>query len=322
MMKTMSDKETPASPPQPCLATFNGLRQHSRPAFEKLLIGPLMIFGQEVTGGNYLEVLTLSKQMSVGKNFGPTYWKLHTLLVAETGFVGAFYRGFYPWGLIQCVKGVPVLFVQHEATYQLTHNDWCSQHTAEQLSGFMGGTVQAIFVCPLQKIKVAVVASQDLNNMTALQASANIVMKQGVFSLFDGIFPMMLRRSLDWGIRFGASSEIKNRIVASKRANGEVSPNVNGFELIGCGLVGGAFSASTHPIDNVITNSQKPLPFGTHRDVVAVIRRMATESGVHAFTRGWGIKVIDNAYHTAWMYGVGTILYDYMQQALQRPVYI
>jgi hypothetical protein len=79
----------------------------------------------------------------------------------------------------------------------------------------------------------------------------------------------------------------------------------------------------THPIDNVVTNSQKPMKeAGVNRDVGPVIRRMMGESGVHAFTRGWAVKVIDNAYHMAWMYGVGTILYDYMQQALERPVYI
>jgi len=38
------------------LATSNASR--SRPAFEKLVIGPAMIFGEMITGGHYLEVLT------------------------------------------------------------------------------------------------------------------------------------------------------------------------------------------------------------------------------------------------------------------------
>lgn len=172
-----------------------------------------------------MEVLRLGKQMSVGRNFGPTYRQLHTMLVAESGLIGAMYRVFPPWGLIQCSKGVPVLFMQHEAMYQLTYGytHWCSPQAAETISGFMGVMAQAIFICPLQKVKIAVVATQDFNSMTASQAYLNIMMRQGGFSLFDGLVPMMLWRSLDWGIWLGASSEIKNMVLASKRAHGDKS---------------------------------------------------------------------------------------------------
>jgi len=62
----------------------------TRPAFEKLLIGPLMVFGEAITGGHYLEVLRLGKQMAPGK--APSYLGLHRSFVSETGFSGAFYR--------------------------------------------------------------------------------------------------------------------------------------------------------------------------------------------------------------------------------------
>ena len=62
----------------------------TRPAFEKLLIGPLMVFGEAITGGHYLEVLRLGKQMAIGT--APSYWILHRSFVSETGFRGAFYR--------------------------------------------------------------------------------------------------------------------------------------------------------------------------------------------------------------------------------------
>jgi hypothetical protein len=53
------------------------------------------------------------------------------------------------------------------------------------------------------------------------------------------------------------------------------------------------------------------------RDLLSVIRRMYHESGSQAFTRAWGIKVVDNAYHMAWMYGIGTVAYDYTQRAIR-----
>lgn len=126
---------------------------------------------------------------------------------------------------------------------------------------------------------------------------------------------MMMRRSLDWGIRFSVSSEVKSWVVKQKQAKG-VSTDLAMHELIFCGLIGGACSASTHPIDNIITNSMKPLPPGKSRAMIPVIRRMYKESGVRAFTRGWDIKILDNAYHMAWMYGVGTVVYDYMRKAM------
>ena len=267
--------------------------RRSRPAFEKLLIGPAMVFGEMITGGHYLEVLRLGKQMAVGHEAAPSYWRLHTSLVHESGtFWGAFYRGFMPWGLVQCAKGVPVLFVQHESMYQLQAKAGWSSASAERASGFMGGLSQALFVNPFQKVKVTVVACEQMNALSPVQALQTVVRRNGLLSLYDGVVPMMMRRSLDWGIRFGVSAEVKHWMLQQKSPDDQ---KLTAAENIFCGLVGGAFSASTHPIDNMITNSQKPMPAGKRRDLVAVVQRMYRESGVKAFTRGWGIKVIDNA---------------------------
>jgi len=48
-----------------------------------------------------------------------SYTGIHNKLVSETGFMGAFYRGLWPWGVMQCVKGLPVLFVNSEVKYLL-----------------------------------------------------------------------------------------------------------------------------------------------------------------------------------------------------------
>jgi len=295
----------------------------TRPAFEKLLIGPVMVFGEMITGGHYLvrteivrlgrpvslpgerkntntspvfqEVLRLGKQMAVGREAAPSYWNLHTSFIEQSGFVGAFYRGFMPWGLIQCAKGVPVLFVQHESMYQLRARAGWSKNSAEKASGFLGGFSQAIFVNPFQKVKVSVVACEHMNALSPIQAFKTVIERHGFLSLYDGVVPMIMRRSLDWGIRFGVSNEVKNWVLDQKFANGEL-PKLTNLELLACGVIGGAASGGiTHPIDNVITNSQKPLLWhNARRDVISVVRRMYRESGHHAFTRGWAVKIVDN----------------------------
>lgn len=122
----------------------------SRPAFEKLAIGPAMVFGEAIAGGHYMDILRFRKQMFVGRHGAPSYWSLHKSAVLETGYFGAFYRGFYPWGLLQCVKGIPLLFVQNESMYQLQKRAGWTAYNAEKASGFLGGAVQGIFATPLQ----------------------------------------------------------------------------------------------------------------------------------------------------------------------------
>lgn len=267
-------------------------QNRTRPAFEKLLIGPTMVFGEMVTGGHYLEVLQIGKQMAVGPS-APSYWSLHSQFVQESGFVGAIYRGFRPWGLIQCAKGIPVLFVQHESLYQLHYRAGWSFDRAEVVSGFLGGAAQGVLVNPFQKVKVAVIASEHMNSLSPLQAVRAIVQQEGSLSLFDGVVPMVLRRSLDWGIRFGVSNNIKYLVEEQKHDRGQ-SSDLSFAELVGCGIVGGVAGTLTHPIDNMITASQKPLPLGAKKDLISVMRRMYQESGIKAFTRSWAIRVVDN----------------------------
>jgi hypothetical protein len=113
-----------------------------------------MVFGEMVTGGHYLEVLRLGKQMTVGRN-ASSYYSIHRTFVEESGgMVPAFYRGFLPWGLIQCAKGFPVLFVQHESMYQLQARAGWSPGAAEKASGFISGASQAFLINPFQKLMV------------------------------------------------------------------------------------------------------------------------------------------------------------------------
>lgn len=160
-------------------------------------------------------------------------------------------------------------------------------------------------------------ASETMNALTPVQAIRTITQQNGVTSLYDGVFAMMMRRSLDWGIRWTVSAEAKKHVIEQKRARNE-SEELTWAELVGCGVIGGAVSAVTHPLDNVITNSQKPLPAGAKRDLLSVARRMFHENGARAFTRGWEIKVVDSTYHMAWMYGIGTVVYESMRKSVDE----
>ena len=97
-----------------------------------------MVLGEKFTGGHYLEVLRLGKQMAIGSTQeSPSYFDLHKNFVSEgNGYIGgAFYRGFFPWSLLECLKGMPVLFAQNEFVYQLKTKTGLSEKKAERVSG-------------------------------------------------------------------------------------------------------------------------------------------------------------------------------------------
>ena len=264
-----------------------------RPAFEKLLIGPAMVLGESLAGGHYLDVLCNRKQMICGR-VAPSYFQIHRALVSESGgFLQAYLRGFYPWGLIQCTKGLPVLFVQHESMHHMQQMG-IDQKTAGNMSGCIGGVAQAVFVTPFQKLKISVVAAgSDVRSLTPFEALTAVVRRDGVKGLFSGLVPTMFRGSIDWGIRFGISLHVKERMLEEKRNSSE-DAELSLIESMMCGLLGGATSALTQPIDNIVTNCQKPLPPGSARDVLSVVLRMYRESGMRAFTRSMGLTVIDS----------------------------
>jgi hypothetical protein len=166
--------------------------------------------------------------------------------------------------------------------------------------------------------QVTAVASNHVNSMPPMQAYKTVISENGILSLFDGLLPHVLRRSLAWGICFAVAGEVRNALIRYHHEHGgsDDKDDLKLYEMIGCGIVGGAVSALTHPIDNIMTNAQKPLPAGSSRDLVSVALRMHRESGYRAFTRGWGIRIVDNAYHVAWVYGVGTVVYEYVRRSL------
>eukprot|EP00520_Triparma_pacifica_P000020 CAMPEP_0118639278 /NCGR_PEP_ID=MMETSP0785-20121206/4135_1 /TAXON_ID=91992 /ORGANISM="Bolidomonas pacifica, Strain CCMP 1866" /LENGTH=230 /DNA_ID=CAMNT_0006530589 /DNA_START=341 /DNA_END=1030 /DNA_ORIENTATION=+ len=225
--------------------------------------------------------------------------------------MGAFYRGFLPWGVIQCVKGLPVLFVNSEVKYLLESKTDLRTRYIEPLAGVSGGIAQGFFVCPTQKLKVVAVADPKVAELGFMKAVRHLGSTQGYWSLMDGIAAMCMRRGLDWCIRFTVSSEIKKWFVERRRENGQ-DDKLTLVELMGCGMVGGAFSAITHPIDCIITNAQKPdgAEKGHKRDPISVARRIHATAGWGGFSRGLGVKIVDNSYHTMWMYGIGTFVYQ------------
>jgi hypothetical protein len=147
-----------APPPSPSPAGNAGtppplapvIEKPRKPALAKLVVGPTMALAEMSMLGHWMEMLKILKQSGVynktladvGKE--ASYGQIARQLWREEGWL-SLYRGFAPWGVIQCVKGVPVLFIQAESSFHLQKRG-VDRHQAEIAAGFLGGAGQVIYL--------------------------------------------------------------------------------------------------------------------------------------------------------------------------------
>lgn len=261
-----------------------------------LMIGSITSFSEMFLGGHYLESIKLSKQSS-----GSSYNNIITDLWKKDG-IKCFHRGFYPWGLIQSTKGIPLLYTQHNVSNLLEkYNISPSQNSI--ISGLVGGAVQGIYVTPLQRLKVLAITSDKKLSYNTTYFMKDIIKNHGIKSLFDGLTPTITRRSLDWGIRLYGIDYIANNYYNKKRKE------LNSSELIVSSIIGGSFSAVTTPIDVMITQLQKNNN-KNEKTKLDILQEFYHTNGPKGFTRGIVFRTIHTSWNTAFLYGLSGFLHD------------
>ena len=268
-----------------------------RPPFEQIVIAPFLVLGEMVTFGHYMESLKITKQ-ATGLSYpkiAKKFWKIDGPM--------SFYRGFFPYGFMQMGKGLPVLFTQSEVKYQLDKNTNLSNTHKGIISGVSAGITQGVVITPLQRLKTMAMTDTSNKGTNSTNLLLKSIKNNGVSSLFKGLQPMIIKRSIDWGIRFGVISRCNQWII--NKNGGDYKLTV--LDRIGTGFIGGAASCFTMPFDSWIANCQK---HSSNSSAIQVAKQMYKESGVLAFTRGLTMRVLHSGYHTAWMVGIGTFVYD------------
>jgi hypothetical protein len=270
----------------------------SRPSFEKLAIGPLLVLGEMTMLGHYMESLKIAKQ-ATGSSYpkiAKQFWKIDGPM--------SLYRGFYPYGLLQMGKGIPVLFTQGEVKYQLDKHTDLSNTNKGIISGISAGISQAFIITPLQRLKTSALTDTASKGSNSSKLLFNVIKNEGVSGLFKGLQPMIMKRSIDWGLRFGVISRCNQYIINKNGPGYELTP----FDKVCTGFIGGATSCITMPFDSWIANCQKHNQ--TNISTIQVAKNMYNEAGILAFTRGLTMRILHSGYHTAWMVGIGSIVFN------------
>eukprot|EP01004_Peranema_trichophorum_P005539 NODE_4395_length_1174_cov_6.364415_g3883_i0.p1 GENE.NODE_4395_length_1174_cov_6.364415_g3883_i0~~NODE_4395_length_1174_cov_6.364415_g3883_i0.p1 ORF type:complete len:300 (+),score=48.63 NODE_4395_length_1174_cov_6.364415_g3883_i0:61-960(+) len=275
-----------------------------RVAYEKLLIGPITVVGEMLTGGHWMEMLKIQRQAATYESYAAAakhMWQ-------QLGIAG-FYKGFWPWGFVQgCYKGLPVLFTQGEVKHRLV-DAGINPKTAGVLAGCTAGVIQGAMIAPTQRLK-SMVRTNPNAGAVSTHLITETIKREGVITVFRGIEVMMLRRGVDWGIRFYGVG-LAERFFVSRKPQGE--KKLSTVEAFAAGLFGGAFSALDHPLDVWVANCQKHRE-GASRPAGQVLKELMAESSqkglLKVWFRGVEMRLVHSAYHTAWMAGLGQVIFS------------
>eukprot|EP01117_Protostelium_nocturnum_P012925 TRINITY_DN4785_c0_g1_i1.p1 TRINITY_DN4785_c0_g1~~TRINITY_DN4785_c0_g1_i1.p1 ORF type:complete len:301 (+),score=108.57 TRINITY_DN4785_c0_g1_i1:113-1015(+) len=276
---------------------------------EKLVIGPLMVLGEMTTGGHYMEMVKIIKQAT-----NKSYATIVSDLWKQEGVLG-FYKGFLPWGMLQMVKGIPVLFIQAESNHRFKGMG-LDNKTSETLAGFVGGVGQGVFLTPTQRLKTIVMTDPKYGGAnapktvgqamgSASKVIVDVVKNDGIGSLFKGLGPMMGKRGFDWGLRFYGISASTTWFKGN-----DPTYKLTTFEKMLTGVFGGAVSTLTMPFDSWVSNCQKANKAGDKKGAIDVAREMYRTGGSGAFVRGWLMRLCHASYHTIWMTTLGQYFFE------------
>ena len=227
----------------------------------KLIIGPIVVLGEQITGGNVIDSLKVLKQ-STNKKYSQCFKQI----IRNDGLKGI-YRGYYPWGLIQSIKGIPLMYSNYICV-DIYSNFISNPLYTSILAGMSSGAVQALFTTPAQRLKTLAITDLHYNKINSTDLFRKIIRTNGIAGIYKGLYPTMLRRSLDWGI----------------------------------------ISTITTPIDVIIANSQKES--SKNKSIGKIVNQLIKKDGMKAFTRGYIARCASCGYHTAWVAGVGGIIFE------------
>jgi hypothetical protein len=265
----------------------------SDPAYEKIAIGAAMAVSEGIFCGNMMESAKILRQST----HQPYLTGLRGLY-QRGGLYGLLYTGYFPAGIFQAsTKGLPVLFVKGEVSKRLENQGW-KRNTAALLGGIASGIAQGVVVAPTQRLRS--LALTNTTGIPAMEHIRNTIKKEGLRTIIRGTPAMCARRGVDWALRFSTLEYIRRTLF-------DFSGEKKTWHTIAGAFLGGSVSALTLPLDCLIAQSQKT---GSTGNVIQVAKRMYAENGLNAFSRGLLGRVVHSGYHTCFVAGLGTVIYE------------
>lgn len=205
-------------------------------------------------------------------------------------------QGFWRGNGVNCIRVAPYAatqFASYEKYKRVMLGDRDSLTIVQRLAcGGLAGATATTFTHPLDVIRLRLSVNKDLVGIRG--ALKDILVENGVRSLYKGYIPTLLSLSPFIGINFAAFDTLKTYFLpkgVDKKNMGDHTVRV-----LGCGAAAGLFAQSIcFPLDTIRRRMQMK---GTnYKSVLHAVSEIATKEGVQGFYRGVvpnAIKIVPN----------------------------
>jgi solute carrier family 25 carnitine/acylcarnitine transporter 20/29 len=203
-----------------------------------------------------------------------------------------FYKGFSGPFIAQGVYKSVLFSVNSLTQKHLFHSS--RQGGALFVSGFISGSVNAVVVAPVEIIRTNLIfAKRDGTSYSLAGSIRNIASRQGIFGLWKGLLPAVMRDGPGMGFYFLAFDRAKSTL-------SEENKPVSLMTRILAGAAAGAgFWLVALPVDTIKTvveaeavNAEKTLRLhttGTLNLISSVTRQLWNEGGIRRLYRAWPV---------------------------------
>lgn len=155
------------------------------------------------------------------------------------------------------------------------------------LAGLGAGMTEAIFaVTPSETIKTKLIDDAKRPNPQyrgLIHGTASIVRQEGIFGIYRGLFPVMMRQGANSAIRFTTYNTLKQFVQSTSRP-GQPLPSAITFGI--GGIAGLVTVYTTMPLDVIKTRMQSLEARAQYRNSFHCAYRIFTEEGILRFWTG------------------------------------
>ncbi|KAF9442819.1 mitochondrial tricarboxylate transporter [Macrolepiota fuliginosa MF-IS2] len=155
------------------------------------------------------------------------------------------------------------------------------------LAGLGAGMTEAVFaVTPSETIKTKLIDDAKRPNPQyrgLVHGTVSIVKQEGIFGIYRGLFPVMMRQGANSAVRFTTYSTLKQFVQGTARP-GQPLPSAITF---GIGAIAGLVTVyTTMPLDVIKTRMQSLEARAQYRNSFHCAYRIFTEEGIFRFWTG------------------------------------
>ena len=281
----------------------------NHPILKAAITGSCAI-AEQVTGGLFLENIKMERQRT-----SLPYPQLVSSTLRQ-GFAG-FEAGLWPWGIVLGLTKGTVLGYSRAKLMSLfskyTHWD---KHTSSIAAGFGAGAVQGAFMSPVLLARTRVNKALAEKTAKGIKADWLLEMKlsgtvlsqairaEGPRVLLSGMGPCVIKRSLDWGVRFLFIESIQTAIRDHTH-----QPLTTGQKLASIFAGGIASVFVTMPLDRLMPLLQAgPSKEGS----IAALKSKFRSEGFSTMFKGGLFRCLHTGWHTSFTIFVADAVVEHL----------